>query len=104
VLRARRRGRRDGWRRRSHAGECCELQPLCAAPACRQQGIGAALARRFEARAPERGCRTFYLPAFSFQAPSLCKRLGYHAAAEIRGFPAGMVKYLMVRAVASDEG
>jgi GNAT superfamily N-acetyltransferase len=85
-------------------GECCELQQLWVAPPYRRQGIGSALVRRFEARGRERGCRTFYLTTFSFQAPSLYKRLGYRAAAEIRGFPAGIVKYLMVRTVGSDEG
>jgi GNAT superfamily N-acetyltransferase len=84
-------------------GQCCELQQLWVAPPYRLQGIGAALVRRFEARARERGCRTFYLTTFSFQAPSLYKRLGYRAATEIRGFPSGIVKYLMVRTVASDE-
>ncbi|MFO1324831.1 MAG: GNAT family N-acetyltransferase [Burkholderiales bacterium] len=85
-------------------GECCELQQLWVAPAHREQGVGARLVRRFEARARERGCRTFYLTTFSFQAPAFYKALGYSAAHEIRGFPSGIGKYLMTRTVATDEG
>lgn len=78
-------------------GECCELQQLWVDPAYRRRGIGSKLVRLFEARAAERGCRTFYLETFSFQAPDFYRSLGYHAAAEIRGAPAGIVKYLMLR-------
>jgi len=66
-------------------------------------GNGSRLVRLFEDRAKQRGCRTFYLTTFSFQAPSFYKALGYHAEAEIRGFPAGIVNFLMTRTVASDE-
>jgi ribosomal protein S18 acetylase RimI-like enzyme len=84
-------------------GECGELQQLWVAAAHRQHGVGSRLVRMFEARAKQRGCRTFYLTTFSFQAPSFYKSLGYHSAAEIRGFPAGIVNFLMTRTVASDE-
>ena len=84
-------------------GECCELQQLWVAPEQRQRGIGSRLVRMFEARGRERGCRTFYLYTFSFQAPSFYQALGYRPAHEIRGFPDGIVKYLMMRNVASDE-
>jgi ribosomal protein S18 acetylase RimI-like enzyme len=60
-------------------------------------GLGAELVRRFEERAAARGCTTFYLETFSFQAPSLYRRLGYRVANETHGFPGGIVKYLMVR-------
>lgn len=78
-------------------GECCELQQLWVEPGYRRRGIGSKLVRRFEAHAAERGCRTFYLETFSFQAPSFYRKLGYNAAAEIGGFPEGIVKYLMLR-------
>jgi len=85
-------------------GECCELQQLWVSESARQKGIGSALVKRFEARAKERGCRNFHLTTFSFQAPAFYKALGYLPAYEIRGFPAGISKYLMVRTVATDEG
>jgi ribosomal protein S18 acetylase RimI-like enzyme len=78
-------------------GECCELQQLWVDPAYRRRGIGAKLVRLFEGRAAERGCRTFYLETFSFQAPAFYRSLGYGAAAEIGGFPGGIIKYLMLR-------
>jgi ribosomal protein S18 acetylase RimI-like enzyme len=78
-------------------GECCELQQIWVDPAYRRRGIGAKLVELFEARAAERGCRTFYLETFSFQAPAFYRKLGYHAAAEIPGFPARIVKYLLVK-------
>ena len=78
-------------------GECCELQQLWVDPAWRRQGIGASLVREFELGAKARGCRTFYLETFSFQAPSLYRSLGYEVGHELHGFAPGIVKYLMVR-------
>ena len=80
-------------------GECCELQELWVDEAQRRQGIGADLVRAFEARASARGCRTFYLHTFSFQAPKLYRSLGYEVAMALEGFAPGIVKYLMVRRV-----
>ncbi len=81
-------------------GECCELQQLWVDPAQRRQGIGARLVREFEQHALARGCRTFYLETFSFQAPSLYRSLGYEVTHELHGFAPGIVKYLMVRRLA----
>ncbi len=80
-------------------GECAELQQLWVAPEHRHKGIGSHLVKLFEARAKARGCRTLYLTTFSFQAPALYQTLGYRFAAELSGFPGGIVKYLMVRTV-----
>jgi GNAT superfamily N-acetyltransferase len=78
-------------------GACCELQQLWVHDAWRRQGIGAQLVRRFEQRAAQRGCQTFYLETFSFQAPSLYRALGYRVVHENRGFPHGIVKFVMQR-------
>jgi len=84
-------------------GECAELQQLWVDPEHRRNGIGSRLVKLFEARAIARGCRTLYLTTFSFQAPALYQSLGYRPATELRGFPDGIVKYLMVRTVAPHE-
>ena len=78
-------------------GACCELQQLWVHPVHRRRGVGARLVETFERRARERGCRTFFLETFSFQSPQLYRRLGYQVRLELRGFPDGIVKYLMVR-------
>lgn len=78
-------------------GTCCELQQLWVKPEHRRHGIGARLVRGLEGRAQARGCRTFYLETFSFQAPSLYRSLGYEVKVEVHGFPAGIIKYTMVR-------
>ncbi len=78
-------------------GLCCELQQLWVAPEHRRQGIGADLVKAFEGHAKARGCDTFYLETFSFQAPALYRSLGYRVKAEIAGFGPGIVKFLMVR-------
>ena len=78
-------------------GGCCELQQLWVDPARRRKGIGTRLVREFERFAADRGCRTFYLETFSFQAPELYRRLGYETKLEMRGFPGEIVKYTMVR-------
>lgn len=76
-------------------GECCELQQLWVAPPHRRAGLGAALVRRFEARAAERGCTFFYLETFSFQAPALYLSLGYDVLDRNPAFPHGIVKFTM---------
>jgi GNAT superfamily N-acetyltransferase len=78
-------------------GECCELRQIWVDEAQRRQGIGADLIRAFEARALARGCNTFYLETFSFQAPALYRSLGYEVAVALEGFGPGIVKYTMVR-------
>jgi ribosomal protein S18 acetylase RimI-like enzyme len=79
-------------------GPCCELQQLWVEPAQRHAGIGARLVRDFEARAQARGCRTFYLETFNFQAPGFYRQLGYEVSYEHAVYPHGIVKYTMVRA------
>jgi ribosomal protein S18 acetylase RimI-like enzyme len=78
-------------------GRCCELQQLWVEPGCRSQGVGSRLLREFEDRARGRGCNVFYLTTLSFQAPEFYRRHGYSVLAEIRGYPDGIVKYLMQR-------
>lgn len=80
-------------------GECAELQQLWVTPDERRKRIGTRLVKLFETRVKARGCCTLYLTTFSFQAPALYRSLGYRAAAEVRGFPDGIVKYLMVRTI-----
>ena len=78
-------------------GACCELQQMWVEPSLRQHGLGTRLVKMFEQRAAERGCRTFYLDTFSFQARPFYERLGYSVATTIAGFGHGIEKYLMVR-------
>jgi len=81
-------------------GECCELQQLWVDRRHRRKGIGTELVRRFEACASERGCSTFYLETFSFQAPALYIGLGYQVALELHGFPQDIAKFVLVKRVA----
>jgi ribosomal protein S18 acetylase RimI-like enzyme len=78
-------------------GRCCELQQLWVDPTGRRRGLGARLVRAFEKHAEARGCDTFYLETFSFQAPRLYAALGYEVAHELRGYGPGISKFLMVR-------
>jgi catechol 2,3-dioxygenase-like lactoylglutathione lyase family enzyme/ribosomal protein S18 acetylase RimI-like enzyme len=82
-------------------GACCELLQLWVDPECRRRGIGSELVRRFEAQARARGCRSFYLETFSFQAPQLYRNLGYRVALAIDGYAPGIVKYIMVHRLES---
>ena len=80
-------------------GTCCEMLQLWVAPPQRRQGIGRQLVEQFHQQAEGRGCRTFYLDTFSFQAPDLYRTLGYEIRLEIRGFSGSIVKYVMMREV-----
>jgi len=83
-------------------GEACELQQIWVDPAHRGHGLGSELVRRFEALGRRRGCRTFYLETFNFQAPGFYGKHGYRVAAEVRAFPHGIVKFVMVREVPAE--
>lgn len=78
-------------------GSCCELQQLWVHADHRRRGLGRRLLQAFEARAQARGCQTFYLETFSFQAPAFYRAQGYDVALELAGFSPGIVKYTMVR-------
>lgn len=73
-------------------GTGCELQQLWVEEGLRRQGLGTALLKEFEAHAMRKGCKSFYLETFSFQAPQLYERMGYKAEYIRRGFPRGIVK------------
>jgi GNAT superfamily N-acetyltransferase len=78
-------------------GACCELQQLWVDARHRKGGIGSRLLRLFEQGAAARGCRTFYLDTFSFQAPAFYRLHGYESRLDIRGYSDGIVKHTMVR-------
>lgn len=78
-------------------GQCAELQQLWVCAEQRRQGLGSALLMRFEALAAQRGCTQIYLETFSFQATGLYLRHGYREVSALRGFPQGIVKYLLQR-------
>jgi ribosomal protein S18 acetylase RimI-like enzyme len=84
-------------------GECCEVQQVWVDADLRKAGIGAALVRRFERHAQARGCRTFYLDTFSFQAPDFYRRLGYEVALVVEGYAPGIARCTMVRRVPAEE-
>lgn len=78
-------------------GACCELQQMWVDADQRGHGLGARLVQMFEQRAAERGCSTFYLDTFSFQARPFYEKLGYTVAATTAGFGHGIEKYFMVK-------
>lgn len=78
-------------------GACCQLQQLWVDDGWRKTGVGSQLMRAFEARAHERGARTYYLDTFSFQAPEFYRRFGYEAALTIEGFAPGVTFFTMMR-------
>jgi ribosomal protein S18 acetylase RimI-like enzyme len=70
-------------------------------PEHRRRGLGAELVRAFEALARTHGCTSFYLETFNFQAPRLYESLGYRTAYEHAVYPHGIVKFVMVKALAA---
>ncbi len=85
-------------------GSCCEIQQLWVERGHRRQGIATRLLQEIERKARERGCSTFFLETFSFQAPPLYRKLGYEVHLEIPGFPDDIVKYVMLKTVGGDDG
>jgi ribosomal protein S18 acetylase RimI-like enzyme len=81
-------------------GQCCELQQLWVHPERRRLGVGRMLIKAFEELGQRRGCSTFYLETFNFQAPELYKSVGYEVTYEHAVYPHGIVKYVMVHTAA----
>lgn len=78
-------------------GQCCELQQLWVDETLRLQGQGRRLMQAFEQAAMARGCTTFYLDTFSFQAPAFYRALGYEVVLTLAGYTGGVEKYTMVK-------
>jgi GNAT superfamily N-acetyltransferase len=85
-------------------GECCELQQLWVSPMHRRRGIARRLVEMAEHEARHRGCTLFYLETFSFQAPQLYLSTGFETACDFRGFPDGVVKYVLRKDLGRAEG
>ena len=82
-------------------GVCCEMLQLWVAEEHRRLGIGSALVTQFHKQAEARGCITFYLDTFSFQAPEFYRKFGYDVRCQLQGYSHDIVKYIMVREVVS---
>ena len=67
------------------------------------RGLGTQLVQSFETHARKRRCTSFYLETFNFQAPELYQALGYAVAFENSVYPHGVIKYVMVKHVGSNE-
>jgi len=82
-------------------GTACELQQIWVDEALRRRGIGALLMQGVEILAIECECRLLYLDTFTFQAPQFYYRLGYETACRLDGFPDGVSKFILRKALAN---
>jgi N-acetylglutamate synthase-like GNAT family acetyltransferase len=80
-------------------GEACELQQIWVRDDLRRSGIGTKLVHAFAQHARVHGCKLLYLETFSFQAPDFYRRLGFDVGCELPGFPGGMSKLIMKKAL-----
>lgn len=78
-------------------GRCCEIRQLWVAKAHRGRGLGTSLVRALEGRAAERGCDTFYLETWTFQARRFYETLGYGVRLAIEGYAPGIARFVMMR-------
>ena len=74
-----------------------ELQQLWVDKEHRHQGIATRLLERFHAEGAARGCDTFYLETWSFQAEGFYRTLGYETAYTLKDVGPGFDKHLMIR-------
>jgi GNAT superfamily N-acetyltransferase len=61
----------------------------------RGQGVGAALIRRAEEIAAERGCIGVWLDTFAFQARGFYEKLGYSVFGQLDDHPKGSARYFL---------
>jgi GNAT superfamily N-acetyltransferase len=78
-------------------GDCCETLQLWVESSLRGSGLGTRLMHALHEAAQARGCRTFYLETWSFQAPGFYRKLGYESVLVLEGFGPGLAKHTMVR-------
>ncbi len=98
-------GRVQGGLRARQWGAAVEVQQLWVEPSLRRHGVAERLMRLLEDEARRRGAALIFLDTFSFQAPGLYERCGFHAAVRLDGFPDGIAKYVMVKRLdAAGEG
>lgn len=68
---------------------------LAVPEAARGQGTGAALMRRAEEIAIERGCAGIWLDTFAFQTRGFYEKLGYSIFGQLDDHPKGSVRYFL---------
>ncbi len=83
-------------------GAAVEVQQLWVDEMHRRRGVAARLIRMLEQQATARGARVIYLDTFTFQAPEFYRSRGYQVAARIDGFPDGIVKSLLTKALTAE--
>ena len=71
------------------------VELLAVPEAARGQGVGAALMRRAEEIAIERGCIGIWLDTFAFQAQGFYEKLGYSVFGQLDDHPKGSVRYFL---------
>jgi GNAT superfamily N-acetyltransferase len=81
-------------------GECCVLRQLWVAPPFRRRRIGHRFIAMVEEEARHRGCTLLFLEPFRFQVTQLYQSAGLAAACEFQGFPGGIRKYVVRKALA----
>jgi GNAT superfamily N-acetyltransferase len=75
------------------------VEVLWVAESVRGQGHGAALMRRAEMIALERGCHHARLDTFDFQARPFYERLGYAVYGSLKDFPEGHTQFHLCKAL-----
>lgn len=78
-------------------GHHAELQQLWVDEAYRHRGIATSLLERFHAEGAARGCDTFYLETWTFQAVGFYRGIGYETAYVLEDVGPGYDKHLMIR-------
>jgi GNAT superfamily N-acetyltransferase len=63
----------------------------------RGKGFGERLLKLVEEEARKRGARNVFLDTFSFQAPDFYKKQGYRIFGQLDDFPAGNIRYFLVK-------
>jgi GNAT superfamily N-acetyltransferase len=84
-------------------GGCCEIRQLWVDESRRRQGLGTSLLQAAEQEA-RRYCRQMVLTTFTFQAPELYTKHGFHLLAAVDDYPHGHQNLLLQKALVSRGG
>ena len=79
--------------------QCCHVDYLWVDEAYREKKYGTMLMQKIEETAREKGCLFIHLDTLSFQALGFYKKCGYSVFGELDGYPDGIVRYYLKKAL-----
>jgi ribosomal protein S18 acetylase RimI-like enzyme len=80
-------------------GDWLEVKFVWVHPEHRGRGLARRLLEMAEVEARARGCHSAWLDSYTFQAPTMYQKLGYHVFGRLQNYPDGAERVFLTRSL-----